>query len=333
MRKGIWGFALVAIVLLMASCSSESEYANAIPKDAAMVMSFDFKTMAEKSGINGKGGEKVVAKLTDALKSGLEGEAYKTAEKIIQNPSESGLSFTDKVYMFITPHSNAFALLAKVDDEGKVEALLEALKNEPKYGLCVSGFVHPKKIFKNYGCKPGDVLILTKQVGTGIVNTAIKGEMASAAAIREAEIVMSSLNKKAKEVVEHFPVNACTDITGFGLLGHCVEMAEASNVTFELNVHDIAYLDEAISYAKMGLVPAGAYKNKGYSYQKVDFRNVEDHFIDLLYDPQTSGGLLISVEAQYAEAVMEAFEKKRLDTKVSLIGTVTEKSDKLIRLH
>lgn len=130
MRKGIWGFALVAIVLLMASCSSESEYANAIPKDAAMVMSFDFKTMAEKSGINGKGGEKVVAKLTDALKSGLEGEAYKTAEKIIQNPSESGLSFTDKVYMFITPHSNAFALLAKVDDEGKVEALLEALKNE-----------------------------------------------------------------------------------------------------------------------------------------------------------------------------------------------------------
>ena len=130
MRKGIWGFALVAIVLLMASCSSESEYANAIPKDAAMVMSFDFKTMAEKSGLNGKGGEKVVAKLTDALKSGLEGEAYKTAEKIIQNPSESGLSFTDKVYMFITPHSNAFALLAKVDDEGKVEALLEALKNE-----------------------------------------------------------------------------------------------------------------------------------------------------------------------------------------------------------
>ena len=80
MRKGIWGFALVAIMLLMASCSSKSEYANAIPKDAAMVMSFDFKTMAEKSGINGKGGEKVVAKLTDALKSGLEGEAYKTAE-------------------------------------------------------------------------------------------------------------------------------------------------------------------------------------------------------------------------------------------------------------
>ena len=123
MRKGIWGFALVAIMLLMASCSSKSEYANAIPKDAAMVMSFDFKTMAEKSGINGKGGEKVVAKLTDALKSGLEGEAYKTAEKIIKSPSESGLSFTDKVYICSSfnassksstlPSSSTFANKAK----------------------------------------------------------------------------------------------------------------------------------------------------------------------------------------------------------------------------
>lgn len=205
--------------------------------------------------------------------------------------------------------------------------------DEPKYGLCVSGFVHPNRIFKNYGCKPGDVLILTKQIGSGIVNTAIKAEMASDKAIKEATIVMSSLNKKAKEVVDDFPVNACTDITGFGLLGHCVEMAEASNVTFELNVHDIAYFDEAIAYAKMGLVPEGAYKNRGYSEMKVDLKNVEEHFIDLLYDPQTSGGLLLSVEAQYAEAVMEAFEKKHLDTKVSIIGTVSEKSDRLIRLH
>lgn len=205
--------------------------------------------------------------------------------------------------------------------------------DEPKYGLCVSGFVHPNKIFKNYGCKPGDVLILTKQIGNGIVNTAIKAEMASENAIKEATIVMSSLNKKAKEVADHFPVNACTDITGFGLLGHCVEMAEASDVTFELNVHDIAYFDEAVAYAKMGLVPAGAYKNRGYSQGKVDLTRVEEHFIDLLYDPQTSGGLLLSVEAQYADAVMEAFEKKHLDTKVSIIGTVSEKSDKLIRLY
>ena len=137
--------------------------------------------------------------------------------------------------------------------------------DEPKYGLCVSGFVHPKKIFKNYGCRPGDILILTKQIGTGIVNTAIKAEMASEAAVKEAVTVMASLNKKAKEVVEKYDVSACTDITGFGLLGHCVEMASASEVTFELHVEDIAYLEEAISYAQMGLIPAGAYKNRGYS--------------------------------------------------------------------
>ena len=205
--------------------------------------------------------------------------------------------------------------------------------DEPKYGLCVSGFVHPDKIYKNYGCKPGDVLILTKQLGSGIVNTAIKADMASAKAIKEVETAMASLNKKAKEVVDDYPVNACTDITGFGLLGHCVEMAEASEVTFELNVHDIAYFDEAEAYAKMGLVPAGAYKNRGYSETKVEMSRIEEHFIDLLYDPQTSGGLLLSVEPQYVEAIMEEFEKKRLDTKVSIIGTVTEKSDKLIRLH
>lgn len=205
--------------------------------------------------------------------------------------------------------------------------------DEPKYGLCVSGFVHPKKIFKNFGCKPGDVLILTKQIGSGIVNTAIKADMASDKVIKEVQTVMASLNKKAKEVVDDFPVNACTDITGFGLLGHCVEMAGASEVTFELNVHDIAYFDEAIAYAKMGLVPGGAYKNRGYSHMKVDFAKVEEHFVDLLYDPQTSGGLLLSVEEQYADAVMEAFEKKHLDTKVSVIGRVTEKSDKLIRLR
>ena len=153
--------------------------------------------------------------------------------------------------------------------------------DEPKYGLCVSGFVHPDKIFKNYGCKPGDVLILTKQIGNGIVNTAIKAEMASEEAVKEVTVAMSSLNKKAKEVVENHNVTACTDITGFGLLGHCVEMAVASDVTFELNVNDIAYVTDAVSYAKMGLVPAGAYKNREYSGHQVDMTQVEEHFIDL----------------------------------------------------
>ena len=219
---------------------------------------------------------------------------------------------------------------AKVKEAGAVLVGGHSVQDdEPKYGL----FVHPDKIFKNYGCKPGDVLILTKQIGNGIVNTAIKAEMASEEAIKEVTISMASLNKKAKEVVENHNVTACTDITGFGLLGHCVEMAVASDVTFEINVNDIAYVTDAISYAKMGLVPAGAYKNRGYSCHQVDMTQVEEHFIDLLYDPQTSGGLLISVPAEEVDDIMKEFEEKKMDTKVSIIGKVVEKGDKLIRLR
>lgn len=204
--------------------------------------------------------------------------------------------------------------------------------DEPKYGLCVSGFVHPDKIFKNYGCRPGDILVLTKQIGSGVVNTAIKAEMASPSAIREAQTVMASLNKKGKQVVEKYDVSACTDITGFGLLGHCVEMAQASEVTFELRVKDIAYFEDAIDYAKMGLVPAGAYKNRGYSIGKVEAGAVKEYYLDLLYDPQTSGGLLISVSPEYVQEILRDFEKAGMDTAVSIIGKVADKSDKLIRL-
>ena len=174
--------------------------------------------------------------------------------------------------------------------------------------------------------------MLTKQIGSGVVNTAIKAEMASDSAIREAQTVMASLNKKGKQVVERYDVSACTDITGFGLLGHCVEMASASEVTFEIQVKDIAYLADAIDYAKMGLVPAGAYKNRGYSIGKVDKGAVEECYLDLLYDPQTSGGLLISVAPDYLQDMLRDFEHAGMDTAVSVIGKVAEKSDKLIRL-
>ena len=222
---------------------------------------------------------------------------------------------------------------AKVKEAGAVLVGGHSVQDdEPKYGLCVSGFVHPDKIFKNYGCKPGDILVLTKQIGSGIINTAIKGAMASEEAIEETQMVMASLNQKAKRVAEHYDISACTDITGFGLLGHCVEMAGASDVTFEINVKDIAYLKDAYEYAKMGLVPAGAYKNRGYSIDKVDTGSVEETYIDLLYDPQTSGGLLFSVHEEDLEKMLKDFEEVGMETKVSVIGRVAEKSDKLIRL-
>lgn len=222
---------------------------------------------------------------------------------------------------------------AKVKEAGAVLVGGHSVQDdEPKYGLCVSGFVHPQKIFKNYGCRPGDVLVLTKQIGSGVVNTAIKAEMASASAILEAQTVMASLNQKGKRVVEKYNVSACTDITGFGLLGHCAEMASASEVTFEINVRDVAYFADAIDYAKMGLIPAGAYKNRGYSIGKVDVGSVEEHYLDLLYDPQTSGGLLISVAPDDLPGMLKDFQNAGMDTEVSIIGKVAAKSDKWIRL-
>ncbi len=205
--------------------------------------------------------------------------------------------------------------------------------DEPKYGLCVSGFVHPDKIFKNYGCRPGDVLVLTKQIGSGIINTAIKGEFASETSVKEAQMVMASLNKKAKQVAEKFHISACTDITGFGLLGHCVEMAGASGVTFEIVADSVEYMADAMEYANMGLVPAGTYKNRGYSIDQVDASGIPPVYLDLLYDPQTSGGLLLSVAPEDLKEMLSEFQKIGMETKVSVIGRVTEKSDKLIRLY
>ena len=163
------------------------------------------------------------------------------------------------------------------------------------------------------------------------MNTAIKAEMASPSAIREAQTVMASLNKTGKQVVEKYDVSACTDITGFGLLGHCVEMASASDVTFELSVTDIAYLQDAYDYAKMGLVPAGAYKNKRYSIDKVEVGSVNETYLDLLCDPQTSGGLLAAVPAEEADKILR--ELKELSLSCAVIGEVIdrEKHTLLIR--
>ena len=204
--------------------------------------------------------------------------------------------------------------------------------DEPKYGLCVSGFVNPDKLFKNFGCKKGDVLVLTKQIGSGIVNTAVKAEMASKESVEETQMVMASLNKKGKEAAEGFPISACTDITGFGLLGHCAEMAEASEVTFEIHADNIALMEGAKEFAKMGLIPGGAYKNEEHFGHLIDCSEVEEVYKDLLYDPQTLGGLLFSVPEEYLNEFLCRLDEKKLETKVSVIGRVLEKQDKYIKV-
>lgn len=219
----------------------------------------------------------------------------------------------------------------KVAESGALLIGGHSIQNDvPLYGLSVTGFVHPEKIQKNYGAKEGDILIITKQVGTGIVSTAAKVDMASKEACEEAIKVMTTLNRLPKEIMDNYPVHACTDVTGFGLLGHGIEMAEPSEVSFELYADEIPYVTESMSLAEMGMIPEGAYKNKKYFDSKVDISGVKEVYGDLLFDPQTSGGLLYAVEAKYGEEIIKALKGSSLATEVAIIGKAVPKKEKLI---
>ena len=197
--------------------------------------------------------------------------------------------------------------------------------NEPKYGLSVMGVVHPDKVVTNSGAKAGDVLILTKPLGLGILNTAIKADLLEAETINIAVNTMSYLNKDACEAMMIVGVNSCTDITGFGLLGHALEMAEGSQVTMEIWSDYIPIIKESLELARMGIIPGGAYKNESYIGDKVIFNNdIKQEIKDILYDPQTSGGLLISVSEDKSEKLMKLLKEKN-KTSFNIIGKVKEK--------
>lgn len=202
--------------------------------------------------------------------------------------------------------------------------------DEPKYGLSVTGFVHPSRVFTNNNAKVGDLLVLTKPLGLGIINTAIKGDIVDNVTYEEAVIVMKTLNKYAKEAMDKISIiNSVTDITGFGLLGHGYEMAKGSNVTLRINSNSIPIIQNAKEYASMGLVPAGAYSNKNYIGDNVFFGNsVSEGMKDILYDPQTSGGLLISLPKELVEDLMAALQNS--PTKYAIIGEVLEKEGSYI---
>jgi selenide, water dikinase len=200
--------------------------------------------------------------------------------------------------------------------------------DEPKYGLSVTGIVHPDKVLKNYGCKEGEVLILTKPLGTGIINTAIKGEVASKEAYNEAVKVMTTLNKYAGEIIQEFNISACTDITGFGLMGHAYEMASGSKVTLKLYKDSIPYIKEAKEYAEFGLIPEGTYNNKRYLEGKYLLNHVEEWMEDILFDPQTSGGLLVTCSREEGETLLKRLQELELES--NIIGEVLPEGDKYI---
>ena len=195
---------------------------------------------------------------------------------------------------------------------------------ELKYGLSVTGFIHPDRILTKKDLKAGDMLILTKPLGTGIINTAVKGGLASPEVIKRVTRLMATLNRDAARIMEGYPVHACTDITGFGLLGHLAEMISDMPLGIRLVNREIPVIAEAVEYAGMGLVPAGSYNNRQFSGCRVDFPASLDPVVqDILFDPQTSGGLLIGVDRNSAGDLLSELQEKGM-RESAVIGKVTE---------
>lgn len=181
--------------------------------------------------------------------------------------------------------------------------------DEPKYGLAVTGFAHPDRILTNSGAKDGDVLFLTKPLGIGVVTTAERAGLISEETRKQAVTLMTTLNRSARDAMIQFRVHACTDVTGFSLLGHTLEMVQGSGLSAEIDTSAIRFLPEVLELAQMGMLPAGLYRNRTFAEASVDPGNVPLAVQDLLYDPQTAGGLLIAVDPADADALQAELER------------------------
>lgn len=203
---------------------------------------------------------------------------------------------------------------------------------EPIYGLAVSGFVHPQKVLKNSNAQAGDILILTKPLGIGILTTAAKADLVPPDVLKRIYTQMATLNKTARNIMVKYPVNSCTDVTGFALLGHSYEMAQGSGCTLHIQAGKIPYHKEAWELADMGFIPAGAYRNREYAEKGVLVKgDISRTMQDILYDPQTSGGLLISVPEKAGLKLIEELQSQI--PAAAVIGYVTPKENNAIILE
>ena len=201
---------------------------------------------------------------------------------------------------------------------------------EPIFGMSITGQVNPNEIWKNKGARVGDVLVLTKRIGTGIMNNALKADLFPTGTA-QAVASMSTLNRVAAEVAHNFTIHACTDVTGFSLMGHSVEMASASNVTIHIKTYDIPLFDDVIEAARMGLVPAASYGNrKAITDVQVD-KILDSVWTDILFDPQTSGGLLFSVPATEGADLVKALHDEGVEY-ATIVGTVESFSGLAVRV-
>ncbi|MDC7242078.1 MAG: selenide, water dikinase SelD [Spirochaetales bacterium] len=223
--------------------------------------------------------------------------------------------------------------------EGAMEVLDEAETSlmgghsvndkELKFGFSVNGLIHPDRIIRNNTPRPGDALVLTKALGTGAINTALRAEMASETSVRAAEKSMRTLNRRASELLHKYGANAATDITGFGLGGHAAEMALDTLCCLEIDIASLPVLPEAEEYIAMGLVPAGSFKNREFRLRRIINPDaVSREKMDLFFDPQTSGGLFISLPSDRAADFIEELGSET----AAVIGRVTE-GDGRIRLN
>lgn len=217
--------------------------------------------------------------------------------------------------------------LDKIKEAGALLVGGHSVEDEEfKYGLSVTGIVHPDRFLTNRGARKGDRLLLTKPIGTGIINTAIKGNIADKELISKVISIMSSLNSTAAGELKGFDVRACTDVTGFGLLGHACEMIEDSNVGLKLDANKVPFIKETIDFARMGIIPAGAHRNRDFRKEYIiGADQIDPVMMDILFDPQTSGGLLIAVEGDQSERLLGKLRNEGIED-VALIGEFIEES-------
>lgn len=194
--------------------------------------------------------------------------------------------------------------------------------NELKYGLSVTGFIHPDRILTKKNLKPGDRLILTKPLGTGIINTAIKRDHVPDDVVEKVTLMMAKLNRDAALSMEKYRVHACTDITGFGLLGHLAEMVLDSHCGIRITAEAVPVFPETFGFAEKGLVPGGGRRNRDFRQHLVDFSpTISSVYQDILFDPQTSGGLMICVEQADAAPLLADLRKKGM-VEAEIVGEI-----------
>ena len=205
---------------------------------------------------------------------------------------------------------------------------------EPKYGMAVTGFVHPDKLLTNSGAQSGDVLIYTKPVGIGVLTAGIKGGLCDEETQTFAEGLMMTLNKYARDIMVKYRIHACTDVTGFGMLGHLLEMAQGSGAEIHLNLSGVTFIPQALELSRLGVLPAGVYRNRHFAEEWVEPGKTELAIQDLLYDPQTSGGLMMAVHPEDAPALLEELRQENRVPAPQLVGRVAPYTGgKRIYLH